>query len=34
MFFAVSHVPFLMTIRLVLFNLCELASICYFCNAV
>ena len=27
MFFAVSHVLFLMTIRLVLFNLCELASI-------
>ena len=27
MFFAVSHVPFLMTIRLVFFNLCELASI-------
>ena len=27
MFFVVSHVPFLMTIRLVLFNLCELASI-------
>ena len=27
MFFAVSHVPFLMTIRLVLFNLGELARI-------
>ena len=27
MFFVVSHVPFLMTIRLVFFNLCELASI-------
>ena len=27
MFFAISHVFFMMTIRLVLFNLCELASI-------